>query len=323
MSELAISDATAAAAYVPLAVVSRSGADESVHFGAVVALDPTGSIVFQAGDPTLVIYPRSSNKPMQASAMLRLGVQLTDEQLALACASHAGTPEHLAVVESTLASVGLDVAALANTPAMPLDEAAAEAAIAAGVPRSSLMQNCSGKHAAMLATCLVSGWPIDGYLAMDHPLQMAITEHIDHLVGGSTHSGVDGCGAPAHMMTLSGLAAAFGTLASSESRVASAMSSYPSLVGGPGRDVTRLMNLVPGLVAKDGAEGVFAAAMPDGRCAAVKLSDGASRASGVVIAATLRAIGVDVDPAQLGDPILGHNEKVGSIRPAEIFPTHL
>jgi len=319
VSELAITDATAAAAYVPLAVVSRSGADESVHFGAAVALDPTGSIVFQAGDPTLVIYPRSSNKPMQASAMLWLGVQLTDEQLALACASHAGTPEHLAVVESTLASVGLDAAALANTPAMPLDEAAAEAVIGAGAPRSSLMQNCSGKHAAMLATCVVNGWPIDGYLAMDHPLQMAITEHIDHLVGGSTHSGVDGCGAPAHMMTLAGLAAAFGTLALSESRVPSAMSAHPELVGGPGRDVTRLMNLVPGLFAKDGAEGVFAAAMPDGRCAAVKLSDGASRASGVVIAATLRAIGVDVDPTHLGDPILGHGQVVGSIRPAEFF----
>lgn len=321
MSEFAISDATAAAAYVPVAVVSRSGADESVHFGAVVALDPTGSIVFEAGDPTLVIYPRSSNKPMQASAMLALGVQLTNEQLALACASHAGTPEHLAVVESTLASVGLDMAALENTPAMPLDEAAAEAAFAGGVRPSSIMQNCSGKHAAMVATCVVNGWPVDGYLATDHPLQRAITEHFARVVGSTAHLGIDGCGAPAHMMTLVRLAAAFGSLASSGSRVASAMSSHPGLVAGPGQDVTRLMHLVPGLMAKDGAEGVFAAAMPDGRCAAVKLSDGASRASGVVIAATLRAIGIDIDPAQLGEPILGHGQQVGSVRPAELFTT--
>jgi L-asparaginase II len=320
VNELVITDATAAAAFVPLAIVSRSGADESVHFGAAVALGPDGSIVFRAGDPTLVIYPRSSNKPMQASAMLSLGVNLTDQQLALACASHAGTPEHLAVVQSTLASVGLDVSALANTPTLPLDVVAAESAIAAGAEPSSLMQNCSGKHAAMVATCVVNGWPITGYLAMDHPLQMAINQHFDHLVGITTHLGVDGCGAPAHMMTLSGLAAAFGALASSESRVASAMSSYPDLVGGPGRDVSRLMKLVPGLMAKDGAEGVFAAAMPDGRCAAVKLSDGSSRASGVVIAATLRAIGVDIDPAQLGDPILGHGQVVGTIRPADLFP---
>ncbi len=320
MNEFLISDSTAAASFVPLAIVSRSGADESVHFGTAVALDPHGSMVFQAGDPTLVIYPRSSNKPMQASAMLALGVQLTNQQLALACASHAGTPEHLAVVESTLASVGLDVSTLANTPALPLDLAASEAAIAAGVGSSSLMQNCSGKHAAMVATCVVNGWPVHGYLAMDHPLQIAITEHFDHVVGSTTHLGVDGCGAPAHMMTLVRLAAAFGALASGESRVASAMSSHPGLVGGPGRDVTRLMNLVPGLIAKDGAEGVFAAAMPDGRCAAVKLSDGASRASGVVIAATLRAIGIDIDPAQLGDPILGHGQAVGNIRPTKAFP---
>jgi L-asparaginase II len=319
VNEFVISDADAAAAYVPLAIVSRSGADESVHFGAAVALDANGSIVFQAGDPTLVIYPRSSNKPIQAHAMLALGVQLTDEQLALACASHAGTPEHLAVVESTLASVGLDASVLANTPTLPLDLAASDAAIAAGIGPTSLMQNCSGKHAAMVATCVVKNWPIDRYLDLDHPLQRAITEHFDHLAGSTTHLGVDGCGAPAHMMTLAGLAAAFGSLAAIESRVAAAMSSYPELVGGSGRDVTRLMQLVPGLVAKDGAEGVFAAAMPDGRCAAVKLSDGASRASGLVIAATLRAIGVDIDPAQLGEPVLGAGQPVGTIRPAEVF----
>jgi len=312
-------DGRAIESFVPVAIVSRSGADESVHFGAVVALDPAGAITFSAGNASLAIYPRSSNKPMQADAMLALGVQLDDRQLALACASHSGSVEPLAVVQSTLATVGLDVAALANTPALPLDTQVAEAAIAAGVRPSSLMQNCSGKHAAMVATCVVNGWPIEGYLAVDHPLQVAITAHLDALVGGTTHIGIDGCGAPAHMTTLTALATAFGELASSGSRVAATMIANPELVGGPGRDVTRLMKLVPGLMAKDGAEGVFAAAMPDGRCAAVKVSDGASRASGVVIAAVLRAIGVDIDPSDLGEPILGHGQPVGTVRPSDAF----
>ncbi|HUF97424.1 MAG TPA: asparaginase [Ilumatobacter sp.] len=319
MTELVVSDAIAQRSYVPLAIVSRSGADESVHFGVAVAFDAAGAVAFSAGDPSLHIYPRSSNKPMQADAMLALGVELDDRQLALACASHAGTPTHLAVVESTLASVGLDVSALENTPAWPLSQSAASGAIAAGASESSLMQNCSGKHAAMLATCVHNGWPTDGYCDLDHPLQVAVTAHLDELVGGTSHIGIDGCGAPAHMMTLAGLATGFGTLARSGGRVAQAMSGHPELVGGFGRDVTRLMQLVPGLVAKDGADGVFAAALPDGRCAAIKLSDGASRASGVVIAATLRAIGVEIDPSELGAPIEGHGQPVGAVRPADVF----
>lgn len=318
-SDFVISDESALNSFVPVAIVSRSGADESVHFGAVVAFDASGSTAFSAGDPLMNVYPRSSNKPLQADAMLALGVELNESQLALACASHSGTAAHLAVVESTLATVGLDVSALANTPTLPLDEAAADAAIASGRSPSSLMQNCSGKHAAMVATCVVNGWPIEGYLAFDHPLQLAITEHLDQLVGGTTHIGVDGCGAPAHMLSLAGLALAFGTLSRSRSRVAEAMSARPDLVGGPGRDVTRLMQLAPGLMAKDGAEGVFAASLPDGRCAAVKLSDGASRASGVVMAAALRALGVDIDPALLGEPIRGHGVPVGTVRPANVF----
>ncbi len=305
--------------FEPLAIVSRSGADESVHFGAAVGFDASGAMAFVAGNPSIVIYPRSSNKPFQADAMLALGLELDEQQLAMACASHAGTPAHLAVVESTLAMAGLDVSALDNTPTLPLDEAAAETLLRAGGGPSSLAQNCSGKHAAMVATCVVNGWPVEGYLAIDHPLQLAITDHLDELVGGTSHIGVDGCGAPAHMMSLSSLASAFGALAASGAPVARAMSTHPQLVGGDGRGVTRLMDLVPGLMAKDGADGVFAAALPDGRCAAVKISDGASRASGVVIAATLRAIGVDVDPAALGEPIMGHGHPVGEVRPADVF----
>src|SRR6187431_429550 len=200
-------------AFEPVAITSRSGFDESVHFGAAVVVDDTGRIVWSIGDPTVEVYPRSACKPMQADAMLRCGLSLTEQQLALACASHDGTPRHVAIVRTTLAAAGLDESALGNTPDLPLDAGAAEAILRAGGHRQPITMNCSGKHAAMVATCVANGWPIDTYLSQDHPLQVAITERIDELTGGVTHVGVDGCGAPAHVVTLEGLARAFGELA--------------------------------------------------------------------------------------------------------------
>jgi len=261
------------------------------------------------------IYPRSSNKPMQADAMLRLGWQPTPEQLALACASHSGTARHVEVVRSTLDAAHLSEDALQNTADFPLDRPSAHAVIAAGGDPASILMNCSGKHAAMVATCRLNGWSTDDYLDPNHPLQRAITERIAELAGGVVHIGVDGCGAPAHVMSTVGLARAFRTLAMESGPVWSAMTTHPDLVGGDDRDVTRLMRLVPGLMAKDGAEGVFAAALPDGRAAAVKIADGNGRASGVVLAAALRTVGVQVDPVDLGQPILGHGEPVGRVRP--------
>ena len=302
-------------AFVPVAVTSRSGLDESVHFGAVVAVDASGSVVWAAGDPDVIVYPRSSNKPMQADAMLRLGVELTSEQLALACASHDGTPRHIDVVRSTLASAGLDDTDLGNTPGLPLDTASAEALLASGGTRTPLTMNCSGKHAAMLATCVARGWPREGYLDADHPLQLAITERIAELTGGVAHIGVDGCGAPAHAMPLTALARAFAAIAAEQGAVWSAMTSHPELVGGEGTETTSVMRAVPGLMAKAGAEGVFAAALPGGVAVALKVSDGASRAAGVVLPAALRAVGVDVPEGTVVEPILGHGRPVGEVRP--------
>lgn len=302
-----------AAAFAPVAVTTRSGHEESVHFGAGVVLDSDGSVIGAIGDPDVEIYPRSSSKPMQADAMLALGVELSSQQLALACASHDGSPTHLGVVLSTLASVGLDSSALDNTPSFPLDPAAHDAALRAGESRSALAMNCSGKHAAMLATCIRNGWPIEHYLDRSHPLQRAIDAHIDGLAGPVVGVGVDGCGAPAHVITLTGLARGFASLARAQGPVVAAMTQHPELVGGERRPVTRLMRAVPGLMAKDGAEGVFAAALPDGRAAAVKISDGASRAAALVLAGALACAGVDVDPAQLGEPMLGHGEPVGRV----------
>ena len=187
------------AAYRPVAVADRSGFDESVHHGMVVALDRTGAVALSIGDPSLAVYPRSSNKPMQGDAMLRLGLKLDTAELALACASHDGTDRHVATTRRILADAGLDENALANTVDLPLDRPTAERLLADGGSRAAIYMNCSGKHAAMVATCVINGWPIDGYLEVDHPLQLAITERIVELAGPVSHIGVDGCGAPAHM----------------------------------------------------------------------------------------------------------------------------
>lgn len=301
-------------AFVPVAVTTRSGFDESVHFGAVAVVDADGSLVWTVGDPDVVVYARSANKPMQAHAMLRLGIDLTPEQLALACASHDGTPRHLDVVRSTLAAAGLDDAALGNTPDLPLHRDSAERVLASGGHREAIFMNCSGKHAAMVATCVRRGWPIESYLAVDHPLQAAITEHIAELTGGVGYIGIDGCGAPAHAVPLIGLARAFGALAGERGPVWQAMTAHPELVGGDARDATRLMRAVPETMAKDGAEGVFAVALPGGVAAAVKVADGASRAAGVVVAAALREVGIEVPAEAVGDPILGHGRPVGEVR---------
>jgi L-asparaginase II len=297
--------------YAPVAVTTRSGFRESTHFGAVVVLDHDGGRGI--GNPEVAVYPRSATKPVQALAMVRAGLDLPPDLLALVCASHSGLSQHLERVRRILARVGLDESALQNTPAAPLDTSE-------GRETSSLHQNCSGKHAGMLATCVVNGWPIETYLDPDHPLQQAITAELAEVSERSVvHVGVDGCGAPAHVTTLIGLATAFGNIATRpaapERAVAQAMTTFPALLGGPGRDVTELIRQIPGLVAKDGAEGVYAAALPDGRAVAIKIADGASRARPAVMLAALASLGVDVSTAapNLRQPILGHGREVGEV----------
>jgi L-asparaginase II len=306
------------AAFVQVAVTSRSGFDESVHFGAVVCLGASGDIVFAAGDPGVTIYPRSANKPLQATAMVRAGLDLAPPLLALVCSSHDGTPLHVAAARAILAGAGLDEQSLANTADLPLDPGCAEQILRDGGGRLALLQNCSGKHSGMLATSVRNGWPTDpSYLRPDHPLQLSITATIDELAEEEhAHIGVDGCGAPAHAMTLVGLARAFRTVAMAAGPVYSAMTGHPAMVGGDRRDVTKLMRHVPGLVAKDGAEGVYAAALPDGRAVAVKIADGASRARSPVMLAALARLGIDTSAAAplLVERVLGHGSSVGDVR---------
>ena len=188
------------------------------------------------------------------------------------------------------------------------------AALRAGLDPASILQNCSGKHAAMLATAVVNGWPTAGYVAPDHPVQRLILDDLGRAAGPVEHVGVDGCGAPAPIVTLLGLASAVRQLAVDGHAVHRAMTAYPELVGGPTRDVTILMRLVPGLLVKDGAEGVQVAALPDGRAVAVKVADGGGRARTPVTVAALRSLGVDVASDAVPEPVFGHGEPVGYVR---------
>jgi L-asparaginase II len=309
--------------FAPVAITRRSGCDESVHFGSIVGLTKTGEVAFAVGDPAAPIYPRSSNKPMQAVAMVRAGLELPPELLARVCASHDGTPAHLDAARRILAIAGLDEASLANTTDLPLDEASAVAVLRAGGGPTALQMNCSGKHGGMLLTSSINGWPTDAsYLSVDHPLQRHITATIDDLAAEQhSHIGIDGCGSPAHVISLLGLARGFRAIATGAAgdagdAVHRAMTGHPEVVGGDDRDVTLLMRNVAGLMAKDGADGVFAAALPDGRAVALKIADGANRARPPVMIAALRALDVDVSAVEplVVQWVLGHGSPVGEVR---------
>jgi len=318
----ALEGGAAATDFAPIAVSTRSGVRETLHWGAVVALAADGSTAFALGNPDAMVYPRSSMKPLQAAAMTGMGLTLPPDLLALACASHDGAPQHVAGVRRLLAAFGLQESDLANVAALPLEERAAADVLRAGGGPAPVLMNCSGKHAAMLATCVVNGWPHDAsYLSPDHPLQRAITAALPAWTGGPVaRIGVDGCGAPAHVLSLIELARAFRAVATGDAgpEVPAAMAAHPEMVGGPHHHATMLMRSVPGLIAKDGADGVYAAALPDGRAVALKVADGAARARVPVLLAALTMLGVDLTdvPSSVAHvPVLGHGEPVGEMRP--------
>ncbi len=304
-----------------LAHVVRSGFVESVHHGSVVALDAHGSTLLAVGDVAGPMFPRSSSKPIQALAMLRAGLDLDGELLALAAGSHSGESFHLEGVQRILAGAGLGEQDLQNTPDFPYEELARNAWIASGREPTSLAQNCSGKHSAMLATCVAAGWDTATYLELLHPLQQLIAQTLADLSEEAVAAtGVDGCGAPVMAVSLTGLARAFSRFAvapegTDEARVAAAIRAYPQWLGGTGRDVTSLIRGVPGLIAKDGAESVYAVGLADGRAVALKIADGGQRARPVVMAAVLRRLGIDAEVLDdlTNAPVLGHGRRVGSI----------
>ncbi|GGB43579.1 asparaginase [Flexivirga endophytica] len=305
-----------------LAQVDRGGFIESVHRGVAVITTPDGAVEFALGDATAPCFPRSSNKPMQTLAMLRSGLQLAEPKLvALASASHSGEDFHLEGVRAILAGAGLSEADLQNTPDLPYDEQARNAWLADGHGPTSITQNCSGKHAAMLATCAANGWDTTTYRDPQHPLQQAMAETISDIAHEQIAAvATDGCGAPVMAISPIGLARAFGAIAAAqpgthEATVRDGIRRHPEYLGGTRRDVTALINGVDGLIAKDGAEAVYAVGLPDGRGLAVKIADGGQRARPVVMAALLRRAGVTGDAVDaLGRAdVLGHGEPVGAI----------
>ncbi|MEB3370178.1 asparaginase [Saccharopolyspora mangrovi] len=294
---------------VPLVEIVRSGLREGLHHGSVVVIDPDGAPLLSLGDATAPMYPRSSLKPAQAAGMLRCGLELPSADLALAASSHSGEEGHLRRVGELLERFSLTEDDLGCPPDLPLGEAAR---LGASVPRRITM-NCSGKHAAMLATCVINGWPTADYLNPKHPLQVAIAETAVELAGEPlANTAVDGCGAPLFAISLSGLARVFQGLVSTP--VGDAMREHPWLVAGTDREDTRLMAAVPGLISKIGAEGVFAFALPDGRAAAIKIADGASRARLPIAAGILAQLGITGLEDLAEEPVLGGGHPVGSIR---------
>ena len=295
-----------------LAEVTRSGVVESIHAGHMVLLNADGSILFQKGDPTLNIYSRSSLKSIQASAMVRAGLDIEPRLLALVCASHAGTAMHQTATKSILAKAGLDEHSLQCILDRPLDEELRRTA-----EPTRLAMNCSGKHAGMLATCVINGWPTDSYLDPAHPLQLAIKAEVEAMSGESVAGvSVDGCGAPLFLFSLLGLARAIRNLTIStdpvHQEVAQACRDYPEMVSGPGRLATRMMQNIPGLFMKDGAEAVNVASLADGRTFAIKISDGTARAMPAITAAALAKFGIDAHEVPVN--VLGAGLPVGTIR---------
>ncbi|MFD4020809.1 asparaginase [Streptomyces sindenensis] len=317
----AISSAPAATPPV-LAEVVRSGFTEGHHRGSLVLLAADGSVERAIGDPAAPVFPRSSNKPMQAAAILRAGLDLSGERLALAAASHSGEPFHLDLARKMLAEHQLSTADLRTPPDLPLDPVEAETYLAAGNVRERITMNCSGKHAAMLAVCVRNGWDTATYLDPAHPLQRLVGQVVAEAAGEPVAAlGTDGCGAPLMAIGLTGLARAYRSFVlaepgTAERRVADAMRAHPEYVAGTRRPDTWLMREVPGTLSKMGAEAVQAVALADGRALAFKIDDGAGRALGPVLARALELLGVDAPVvARIGRaPLLGGAAEVGEIR---------
>ena len=283
-------------------------------------LTPDGAIARTWGDPNARILPRSANKPAQAAAMVRAGLPLDGELLALAAASHSGEDFHLDGVRRILAMGNLDESILLTPPDFPLDDDERLRVLIAGGKPSSTYMNCSGKHAAMLLTCVVNDWSLHDYTSPDHPLQRALHAEMSHHAGEEPWAvAVDGCGAPLLGLTITGLARMGASIASSRDepsrRVATAMREHPDWVAGTRRDAAALQRSLPGALIKEGAEAVYLVVLPDGRAVAVKIEDGAGRARPIAMAGILRAIGVDNDviSEQSRQVLLGGGRPAGEI----------
>jgi L-asparaginase II len=288
-------------------VVTRGPLVESRHRVHAAVVDANGALLASAGDPSLISFWRSCAKPLQVLPLVRAGglerFGWGDDEVALACASHGGEPEHVAIAARMLASLGLEEGDLACGPHEPLARRGAELVRDSGTPPTRLHNNCSGKHAAMLARARLAGWPTEGYQRAEHPVQLEAREEVAtwaRLDASTIPVGVDGCGVSVFALTLSAMALAYARFghavqegAEPASRIGRAMQSRPFLIGGTERFDTVLSEETGGrLIAKVGAEGVHSVMIPArGVGLAIKVEDGALRAQHPAVIAALQQIG--------------------------------
>ena len=286
--------------------VMRGARVESRHRGAGAVVDAEGAVALAFGEIDQPVYPRSAVKALQGLPLVESGaadaLRLSEAEIALACASHAGAAAHVETATAMLAKAGLDAASLACGAHWPLGEAASRALARAGQAPSPLHNNCSGKHAGFLCLACASGWETQGYEQAAHPVQRAAKAAIEQVTGAALGEDVcatDGCSIPTYAIPLRALALGFARLATgaglassraaAAKRIFTAVATNPAMVAGEGRFDTEVMRLFgPRVFVKTGAEGVYCAALPElGLGFAVKADDGATRAAQIMIAALI------------------------------------
>ena len=298
----------------PVAQLTRNGLVESIHEGHLVVLGADGKVQISKGDVKAPIFPRSTVKSFQASAMVRNGLKVSPKDLALVASSHSGSKMHQDAVLEILTGNGLTEADLMNATDKPLGSREREQ-WGDNAP-TRLAMNCSGKHAGMLATCVINGWDKTTYLNFDHPLQVAIKREIETLAGeGVANETFDGCGAPLFAISTKALAHAIRTITISDDpvhqQVMEACRQYPEMVAGEDRLATRMMRGVEGMYMKDGAEGVLVASLPDGRTMAFKIVDGSPRALGIIAQAIAATWGIATPDEKVN--VYGGSDVVGGM----------
>lgn len=316
---------------VELAVVERSGFVESRHAGSAIVLSPDGEVLRAVGDVRTPVFPRSCLKPFQAVAVMSSRVSLRGIDAAIATASHSGTAAHVSAARGVLSRAGVNEDALRCPPALPQDAAARDAVVRAGGGPARIYMNCSGKHAAMLAACAANDWPLEGYLELGHPLQKRILDVIERFTGERpAATGIDGCGAPVHALSLSGLTRGIQRVATSTTAspfalfreagaLVEAVRENPWVIAGPGLGDTICVERL-GVFSKYGAEGSVVMTAPDGTTVGVKVLDGSTRAVHaialrlLVAAGALTASAVDDVIAELDLWVWGGESRVGTIR---------
>ncbi len=327
-----------------IATVLRNSLPECWHFGVAAAVTPEGRLVARLGDPETSTFLRSAAKPFQALPLVLAGgierFGLDDSDLALICASHGGTPEHVRRAESLLDRGGFGAGDLQCGAHLPLDRESAARLQLQGLEPSPLHNNCSGKHAGMLLACRLLGFSTDSYLSPEHPLQASILEHMAGLSGVPAETigvGIDGCSAPTWHLPVEAAARAYAVLAhprgagaapdlaTALERIVGAMGKAPEMVAGPGRFTTRLIAASGGrVIGKEGAEGFYGIAVrgPVALGIALKIADGGERCRDGVVLDLLRQLG-SLAGAELGElsdvyspALLNHR----GIRVGEIVP---